>query len=211
MKAKGFLLDVEDLTATNRYDFKVITRQRRICALDVKGGEGNSVTLSYRPPECHEFGIWSHLAGSFQLQPADQARALIGRIVKVMVNREEQTKHVDFFIVWDAICGSSMRRCPYREKALKTVLPCLYLFPQRMPTKNEPHPPLHTLKTTKLPALLLKHQGLPQSYWKGHLSLSPSFLDPFQFFHSRPFICKDGANMPILPGSPSLPIPFNII
>jgi hypothetical protein len=133
--------------------------------IEVKGGEGNSVTLGDRPAGCDEFVVWCHLTGSLQKQPAEQARAIIGRLVKVMVNESEQSKRYDVLVIWDTFCGTSDRRCPGSDKR---VLPCFFLFPQMQPTQTEQHPALHTLQTTDLPKMILRHLGIPKENWLLH-------------------------------------------
>ena len=167
MKNSNLIASFSDNTnERGRFDFSVITNSSRKVALDAKGGEGNSITISSRPLDCHEFGIWSHLTGSFSKAPGVQARAVASRMLKVMLNREEDTKRYDFLIVWDSFCGSAVRPCPM---AGRSVFPCVVLFQQVQPTKTSTHPPLHDLTTTELPALLFKHLGLSQSQWIEHV------------------------------------------
>lgn len=164
---RGAVLAFEDNTqASGRYDFSLLTRNRRTVVLDVKGGDGNSITISSRPHHCHEFGVWCHLTGSLTVPPGEQARAIVSRMLKVMLNREEDSKRYDFLIVWDALCGSSARPCPMAGPG---VLPCVILFPQVQPTKTSPMPPLHDLATTELPALLFDHLGLDANRRQEHV------------------------------------------
>ncbi len=158
MKLNGLISDFIDNTHEGgRYDFSVLTHRARTVALDAKGGEGNSITISSRPLHCHEFGIWCHFTGSLAKAPGVQARAVASRMLKVMLNREEDSKRYDFLIVWDGLCGSGVRPCPLAGNA---VFPCAVLFPQVQPTKSSSHPAVHDLTTTELPSLLFDHLGL---------------------------------------------------
>ena len=159
-------LRVEDMThQQGRFDFRVRGPRVPEMVIDVKGGEGNSVTLNDRPPGCDEFAVWCHLTGSLQRPPAEQTRAIIGRLVKVMVNVSEQAKRYDVLVVWDSICGSSLRPCP---SAGGKVLPCIVLFPQQQPTIATPKPPVHTFETTALPRMLFEHLDWERNMWPLH-------------------------------------------
>lgn len=160
MYQAGRLEDVEDRThdAGHRFDFRVRTSGKRVVVVEVKGAEGNSVTLGDRPLGCDEFVVWCHLTGSLQKNPGAQARAIIGRLVKVMVNRTEQSKRYDVLVIWDELCGSEVRPCPGTGGG---VVPCFFLFPQQQPTVATPHPPLHTLDTTDFPQMLFEQLGVP--------------------------------------------------
>jgi hypothetical protein len=46
-------------------------------ALDVKGGEGNSITITERPPWAQEFVMWCHLDGSIINQPSQGVHSII--------------------------------------------------------------------------------------------------------------------------------------
>jgi len=46
-------------------------------ALEVKGGEGNSINISERPLWAREFGVWCHLDGAIVNQPAHGAHSII--------------------------------------------------------------------------------------------------------------------------------------
>lgn len=147
----------DNTRSRGRFDFSVRTLGERTVAFDSKGGEGNSITISARPLDCHEFGIWSHFTGSLAKPPGVQARAVASRMLKVMLNKQEQTKRYDWLIVWDNLCGSDVRPCPEAQGA---VYPCVILFPQVQPTKSSPHPQLHDLGSVELPSLIFDYLGL---------------------------------------------------
>ena len=60
-KSKGFILDYKDMSGNNKCDFEGIFSQGQHFGLEVKGGEGNSVTLLYRPTQADMLIVWSHL------------------------------------------------------------------------------------------------------------------------------------------------------
>lgn len=194
MRSSGLITSFSDNThESGRFDFSVTTRSSRKVTLDAKGGEGNSITISSRPLDCHEFGIWSHLTGSLAKAPGVQAQKVASRMLKVMLNREEDSKRYDFLIVWDSFCGSAVRPCPM---AGARVFPCVILFPQVQATKTSLHPPLHDLTTTELPALLFDHLELNDSeriehVWQCDIEL---FNEGTNWYRNVRFIrMKDGS------------------
>jgi len=166
-KEAGLVRDFQDMTRQpGRFDFKVKTPSDRTIVIDVKGGEGNSVTLSDRPKDCHEFVVWCHLTGSLQRKPGEQARAIISRLLKVMLNRSEQSKRYDVLVIWDVLCGTKLRPCPH---ARGRVMPCVVLFPQVQATKTSPRPPIHTLDSTEMPALIFDYTQVKEKDCHKHV------------------------------------------
>ena len=82
-------------------------------------------------------------------------------------------KHVDAIIFKDSRCHSPIRPCPkYTDRSPHKVLgvaPDIFLLPQTVPTEENPKPPSHDLKTTRLPALVLTAHGVPQAEFSRHV------------------------------------------
>ena len=141
-----------------RYDFEVVIQRDPdyFIALEVKGGEGNSINISERPLWAKEFGVWCHLDGAIINQPAHGVHSIINRLTNEMVLRR---KLVDVAFFKDILCGSRTRPCPkYPRKEEKIGFlsaPDVFLFPQSIPSLDNPEPPVHTLSTLKLPSLIL--------------------------------------------------------
>jgi len=149
-----------------RYDISVLIRSalKRVAALDVKGGEGNSINISERPLWADEFLLWCHLDGAVINQPASGIGSIIfNRVAAEMVRRR---KHVDAILVKDVLCGSSVRRCPKypdSEQCNENIAPDIYLLPQRVPSyPDDAEPPVHTRETLELPFLILDHYGVKE-------------------------------------------------
>lgn len=140
-----------------RFDFEIQLEQAPdfFAALEVKGGEGNSINISERPLWAKEFYIWSHLDGAIVNQPAHGAHAIINRITNELVNRG---KLVDAIFFKDMLCGTRTRPCPKYPGREATVgfsaAPDVFLFPTRVPTLDDPEPPADTLNDLKLPSLV---------------------------------------------------------
>jgi hypothetical protein len=155
---RGALIGYEKTSGSSRFDF-TLNLQRApdyFVALEVKGGEGNSINISDRPMWAKEFAVWSHLDGAIVNQPAHGAHSVINRLTNEMVRRH---KLVDTLFFKDVLCGTRARPCPkYPGKADRIGLhaaPDVFLFPQRVPSHDDPEPPVHTLDTLKLPKMIL--------------------------------------------------------
>jgi hypothetical protein len=84
-----------------RHDFSIIfdARRKKRAALEVKGGEGNSINISERPVWADEFIVWCHLDGAIVNQPRAGANSIIfNRLANELVHRG---KIVDVLIIKD--------------------------------------------------------------------------------------------------------------
>lgn len=179
LRQREAIHDYEQTSSGSRYDFTVHLESDRnlFAALEVKGGEGNSINISERPIWAAEFAIWSHLDGAVVNQPSHGAHSVINRLTNELVRRE---KLVDVLFFKDVLCGTRVRPCPkYPRRRAQVGLkaaPDVFLFPQRVPTPEEPAPPVHTLDTLALPRLILQLFGVkPDQYdrhvWEVHVEL----------------------------------------
>lgn len=156
----------------NRYDFTICIEREPdyFAALEIKGGEGNSINISERPLWAKEFAIWSHLDGAIVNQPSHSVHAIINRLINELTKRQ---KLVDAVFFKDKICGSLARPCPkypgYDQTIRQETAPDIFLFPQRIPTATDPEPPIHTIQTLKLPQLLLDHFLVPPDEQYRHI------------------------------------------
>jgi len=155
-----------------RYDFTVGLERNPdyFVALEVKGGEGNSINISERPLWAREFAVWCHLDGAIRNQPAHGAHSIINRLTNELVRRH---KLVDVLFFKDILCGTRTRPCPkYPGRADKVGLqtaPDVFLFPQRIPSLDDPEPPVHGLDTLKLPGLVLDLFDVHATKQKEHI------------------------------------------
>lgn len=171
IKNRGEIADFEHTGGTKRYDFEVLfsLEPRTGGAIEVKGGEGNSVNISDRPIWAEEFLLWCHLDGAITNQPSHGAYSIIfNRLTSELVKRH---KLVDALIIRDALCGTTLRPCPKHRKGIKPeqVAPDIFLFPQRVPTPSDPRPPVHSLDTLRLPRMILDFFGVKASDYGRHL------------------------------------------
>lgn len=155
-----------------RYDFTVSLERGSgyFVALEVKGGEGNSIKISERPLWAKEFGVWCHLDGAIVNQPAHGAHSIINRLTNELVRRR---KLVDVLFFKDMLCGTRTRPCPKypgnEDKIGLRAAPDIFLFPQRVPSLDDPDPPVHSLDELRLPGLMLELFGVDATIQDKHI------------------------------------------
>ena len=163
MLQRGFIESYEQTGGRRRHDFTVALERDpdHFAALEVKGGEGNSINISERPLWAREFGVWCHLDGAIVNQPAHGVHSIINRLTNELVRRH---KLVDSLFIKDLLCGSHTRPCPkypgWENEIGLRAAPDVFLFPQRIPSLDDPIPPVHTLDTLRLPGLILEQFGV---------------------------------------------------
>ena len=172
LRRQGSIIDYEPSGGRTRYDFTVVLEGEPevYAALEVKGGEGNSINISERPRWAKEFIVWCHLDGAIVNQPSHGARAIIGRLTNELVRRRKQ---VDVLIFKDFLCGTAARPCPKYPGSESSVgplaAPDVFLFPSRVPTPEDPSPPVHSLDELCLPKRILALFGVEEKEYTKHL------------------------------------------
>ncbi len=146
-----------------RCDFEITVSEQPPwrAALEVKGGEGNSITISQRPLWADEFLLWCHLDGAIVNQPHEGAASVIfSRVSSELVKRQ---KRLDAILFKDALCGTTTRPCPKYEVGIRRnddIAPDVFVLPRRPPNlDDEPAPPLHDRQSLRLPFLILEEFG----------------------------------------------------
>lgn len=141
-KKRG-ILDYEDLSGTSKCDFVgrfLSDRGSDRFGLEVKGGEGNSVTLLDRPTDARTFIVWSHL-DVMSNTPAENMRAVLGRLVKQMINSDEKRQKIDFLVFYDNWYTNGVKTFRHGKP-----LPDVFVFPKEIPTKTVRHPKLRDIR-----------------------------------------------------------------
>lgn len=169
---RGCVADYGTSSGRARYDFTVgIERDPDyFAALEVKGGEGNSINISERPLWAREFGVWCHLDGAIVNQPAHGTHSIINRLTNELVRRH---KLVDVLFIKDLLCGTRTRPCPkypgQEDRIGLGAAPDVFLFPHRVPSLDDPDPPVHTLDTLRLPRMILELFGVDTTAQDKHI------------------------------------------
>jgi hypothetical protein len=169
---RNHINDYEQTGSRRRHDFTIVLERDPdyFAALEVKGGEGNSINISERPLWAREFGVWCHLDGAIVNQPAHGAHAIVNRLTNELVRRG---KLVDVLFIKDLLCGTHTRPCPkypsQEDKIGLRAAPDVFLFPQRIPSLDDPEPPVHMLDTLRLPGLILELFGVDANAKDKHI------------------------------------------
>jgi hypothetical protein len=180
LSKRGKIRDFSRSGSSGRYDFSVALQRDPdyFAAIEVKGGEGNSINISERPLWAKEFAVWCHLDGAIVNQPSRGAHSIINRLTNELVRRH---KLVDVLFFKDALCGTRARPCPKYPNGqdttgLKTA-PDVFLFPRTIPSLDNPEPPVHTLGNLKLPNAILQLFGVSgkeqaKHVWEVHVKVT---------------------------------------
>jgi len=171
LQSQGHIADYQRTSGRERYDFAIGLERDPdyFAALEVKGGEGNSIIISERPLWAQEFGIWCHLDGAIVNQPAHGAHSIVNRLANELITRK---KRVDMAFFKDTLCGTRLRPCPkyaLHPQSNDHIAPDLLFFPQRVPTPDDPEPPVHTAATLRLPRLIFDLFGVTPDRWERHI------------------------------------------
>jgi hypothetical protein len=172
LKQREGIIDYKHSGGSSRYDFTVVLQKEPeiYAALEVKGGEGNSINISERPRWAREFIVWCHLDGAIANHPSHGARAIIGRLTNELVRRQKQ---VDVLIFKDVLCGTTTRPCPKYPGSESDVglsaAPDIFLLPSRVPTLDDPSPPVCSLEDLVLPRKILALFGVGTDGYSRHL------------------------------------------
>lgn len=173
-KERG-ILSYEDKSGEGKCDFIGIMNDSGKFGLEVKGGEGNSVTLLHRPEGSDSFIVWSHL-DVMSNTPAENMNAVLGRVVKQMINRDEKMQKVDYLVFYDEWYTNGVKRF-----IDNSILPDVVVFPSAIPTIAEPEPTcpnlgqshfLKCLYDTISPGVGLDSPFVKRHIWQCYISLA---------------------------------------
>lgn len=164
--------DYEQTSSRRRHDFTIALEREPdyFAALEVKGGEGNSINISERPLWAKEFGVWCHLDGAVVNQPSYGVHSIINRLTNELVRRH---KLVDVLFIKDVLCGTRARPCPkylgQEDSIGLSASPDVFLLPRRLPSLDDPEPPVHRLNTLRLPKLIFQLFGVGDTELARHV------------------------------------------
>jgi len=147
-----------DLTDdSSRNDYVVHLKTGRTAVIDLKGClDGNNTNIFERPPHADEFIIWSICTNTGSDPRRNAWSGIHTRLSAEIISRQQR---VDGVMVWDMICGTYARPCPKLQLnptravdlgPFRTPPPCIYLFPPRIPTRDEPCIQAQLLQTVEI-------------------------------------------------------------
>ena len=145
----------------NRHDYTVLHSSGKTTAIELKGClDGNNTNIFERPAQAHEFILWSICPSASSDPEKNVWSGLHTRLSSEII--ESQTV-VDGLVVWDWICGTVARPCPKLSAGsaranigpYKLVPPCIYLFPDTVPSvRNNPAPQPQAMREDSLLGIL---------------------------------------------------------
>lgn len=153
LQDQNFIKDWVSSGSENRHDYTINLLSGRIAVVEAKGClDGNNTNIFDRPPQAHEFYIWSICTNAGSDPQHNVWSGVHTRLGAEIVARAQR---VDGLIVWDMVCGTIGRPCPKvlsDSERITTVgpyklpPPCLYLFPSTVPhPRNNPLPTAQSL------------------------------------------------------------------
>lgn len=159
-KKSGLVSEYEDKSAEGKCDFIGKLAAGKRFGLEVKGGEGNSVTLFSRPAGTDILAVWSFL-DVMSNTPGDNMRAVLGRVVKQMINRDEKQERVDVLVFYDSWYVKGIKQF----RGGRVPMPDVIVFPASIPTQSNPHPaPANPATNEFLNALYQVTAGKPVAH-----------------------------------------------
>ena len=158
MQDRDFIKDWTEAGHSDRHDYSVTLPDNRIAIIELKGAmDGNNTNIFLRPPQAHEFILWS----VSQNQSGDPRKNVWSGIhTRLSADIISNSLRVDGLVVWDMVCGTIGRPCPkLEEDPSRFVLvgqhklppPCVYVFPATTPTaRDNPMPPAQPIENVQI-------------------------------------------------------------
>jgi hypothetical protein len=158
MQDRRFITEWASAGGSNRHDYSVHMPGGRVAVIELKGClDGNNTTIYERPSHAQEFVIWSLCTN-----PGADPRHNVWSGIHTRLSAEiiERAKPVDGVIIWDMVCGTTVRPCPKLQAdptrttfvaQYKLPPPCIYVFPATVPTpRNNPKPASQNLAEVQI-------------------------------------------------------------
>ena len=155
---REFIQNWESVEIANRYDYIVNFSDGRIAGIETKGClDGNNTNIFERPPQAHEFILWSVCTNAAADPRHNVWSGIHTRLsTEIIVNK----KLVDGLVVWDMSCATAGRPCPKVAGAPERLTavgqymlppPCIYVFPNTIASaRDNPHPPAQGLNNVSI-------------------------------------------------------------
>jgi len=128
------LLTYTDQRGGERIDFKGRLDDGTTWAMDVKGGEGQSIGHLQVPGNTEFLTVWSERNARNTKSPAGRLNEVINRIVRWGFNQNED---VAMMVIRDPPAGARTDE--------GDVIPDVVVFPEHFPTPSETHPSMRNL------------------------------------------------------------------
>jgi hypothetical protein len=158
MQDGKFIEDWEAAGEANRHDYAVRLNSGRTAAIELKGClDGNNTNIFERPPNAHEFILWSVCTNPGADPRHNAWSGIHTRLSAEIIFREQR---VDGLLIFDMVCGTIGRPCPKVQDHPERLMevgpytlppPCIYLFPATIPSpRNNPSPVAQSLRDVEI-------------------------------------------------------------
>jgi hypothetical protein len=160
-----------DQRGQERIDFKGrLLESDETFALDVKGGEGQSIGHLLVPENADVLAVWSERNARNTKSPASRLNEVINRTVRWGFNHSEDPAAM---VIRDEPAGA--------RTDTGTVIPDLVVFPERFPTPDAPRPAMRDMAGFDFAEVLyetLTGDGIGSEQNLKHIWFHDLFLDP---------------------------------
>ena len=158
MEDRGFITSWESAEAASRHDYEVVLKSGRTAAIEQKGClDGNNTTIFERPPNAHEFVVWSVCTNAGGDPRRNVWSGIHTRLSADVISRNQR---VDGLIIWDWVCATIGRPCPKIGGDVGRLTeigqyrlppPCIYTLPDTIPHPlHNPHPKAQRIEDVEL-------------------------------------------------------------
>jgi len=138
------LLSYVDQRGNERIDFKGrISKSNEAFAIDVKGGEGQSIGHLLVPSNTDILTFWMERNSKNTKSPASRLNEIINRVVRWGINHDEHPRYV---INQDKPAGATTDD--------GRVIPDVIVFPEQFPSPDNPSPEMPSVDDLHFPQLL---------------------------------------------------------
>lgn len=161
--AERDLLTFTDQRGAERIDFTGrLTETDEAFAMDVKGGEGQSIGHLLVPGNSDILALWSERNARNTKSPRSRLNEVINRTVRWALNHDE---HPNYMIIRDPPAGA--------RTETGDVIPDVVVFPERFPSPTHPNPEMPALDTLYFAKLLFEittgEDGLDNEQCRKHI------------------------------------------
>lgn len=142
---RGFL-SYEDQRGSERIDFKgYLEKTGKTFAMDVKGGEGQSIGHLLVPSDTEILMLWSERTATNVKSPSSRLNEVINRAVRWGFNQEEDP---NYMIIHDPPAGAVTDE--------GDVIPDVVVFPSEFPSPSNPDPEMPTIDNLHFAEILFE-------------------------------------------------------
>jgi hypothetical protein len=173
-KDRGYL-SYENQSEGERIDFKGRLDSNETFAMDVKGGEGQSIGHLLVPNNTDFLTVWSERKARNTKSPSGRLNEVINRIVRWGFNHDED---VAMMVIRDPPAGARTEE--------GDVIPDIIVFPERFPSPKNPNPEMRDVEDLRFAEILyetligedsLYSEDIKKHIWFHEMTLSEGRIE----------------------------------